>query len=88
MTTTQNQETFRARGERHGNAKLTADQVRAIRRERAAKKTPFRLLAERFGVSVSTIGQILRRESWTAREVSESSVNQRETFDGPSGPKE
>jgi len=59
---------FRARGERHGNAKLTAEQVRAIRRDRDAHDTAFRVLAERFGVSVSTVGRILRRETWAAPE--------------------
>ena len=52
---------FRARGERHGNAKLTAEQVRAIRRDRAAHDTAFRVLAERYGISVSTVGRLLRR---------------------------
>ena len=59
---------FRARGERHGNAKLTAEQVRAIRRDRAAHDTAFRVLAERFGISVSTVGRVLRRETWAAPE--------------------
>ena len=59
---------FRARGERHGNAKLTAEQVRAIRRDRAAHDTAFRVLAERFNVSVSTVGRVLRREIWAAPE--------------------
>ena len=59
---------FRARGERHGNARLTAEQVRAIRRDRDAHDTAFRVLAERFGVSVSTVGRILRRETWAAPE--------------------
>ncbi len=59
---------FRARGERHGNARLTAEQVRAIRRDRAAHDTAFHVLAERYGVSVSTVGRVLRRESWAAPE--------------------
>ncbi len=59
---------FRARGERHGNAKLTAEQVRAIRRDRATHDTAFRVLAERFGISVSTVGRVLRRETWAAPE--------------------
>ena len=59
---------FRARGERHGNARLTAQQVRAIRRDRAAHDTAFRVLAERYGISVSTVGRILRRETWAAPE--------------------
>ena len=72
MTTTQIQSgikpSFRARGERHGNARLTAQQVRSIRRERKAHDTPFRELAERYGVSVSTVGRILRRETWAVPE--------------------
>ncbi len=59
---------FRARGERHGNARLTAQQVRAIRQERAAHDTAFHVLAERFGISVSTVGRVLRRETWAAPE--------------------
>ncbi len=55
---------FRARGERHGNAKLTAQQVRAIRRDRAAHDTAFCVLADRFGISISTVGRVLRRETW------------------------
>ena len=59
---------FRARGERHGNAKLTAQQVRAIRRDRAAHDTAFCVLADRFGISISTVGRVLRRETWAAPE--------------------
>ena len=59
---------FRARGERHGNARLTAEQVRAIRQDRAAHDTAFRVLAERYGISVSTVGRVLRREVWAAPE--------------------
>jgi len=59
---------FRARGERHGNARLTAEQVRAIRRERAEHDTPFHELAERYGVSIGTIGRVLRRETWASPE--------------------
>ena len=59
---------FRARGERHGNAKLTAEQVRAIRQDRAAHDTAFYVLAERYAISVSTVGRVLRRETWAAPE--------------------
>ena len=51
---------FRARGERHGLARLTAEQVRAIRRDRAAHDTPFRVLAERYAISIATIGRMKR----------------------------
>ncbi len=59
---------FRARGERHGNARLTAQQVRAIRRDRDAHDTAFSVLAERYGISVSTVGRVLRRETWAEPE--------------------
>ncbi len=59
---------FRARGELHGNARLTAEQVRAIRRDRAAHDTAFRVLAERYGISISTVGRVLRRETWARPE--------------------
>ena len=72
MTTTQipseHKPSFRAQGERHGNARLTAQQVRAIRRDRAAHDTAFSVLAERYGISVSTVGRVLRRETWAAPE--------------------
>ncbi len=68
MTSTESKPSFRARGERHGNARLTAEQVRAIRRDRAAHDTAFHILAERFGISVSTVGRILRRETWAEPE--------------------
>ncbi len=72
MTNMQNpppsKQSFRARGERHGCARLTGEQVRAIRRDRAAHDTPFDILAERFCVSAATIGRVLRRETWVAPE--------------------
>ena len=66
--TARRKRSFRARGERHGNARLTAEQVRAIRRDRAAHDTAFHVLAERYGISVSTVGRVLRRETWAAPE--------------------
>ncbi len=59
---------FRARGERHGCARLSGAEVRAIRREREAHGTPFHVLAQRYGVAVGTIGRVLRRETWAAPE--------------------
>ena len=59
---------FRAKGERHGCSKLTAEQVRAIRRERAAHQIPFHVLAERYGTTAGNVGRILRRETWAAPE--------------------
>lgn len=51
----------RARGEQNGNAKLTADDVRAIRTIVA----PQRQIAERFGVTQAIISKIKRNEVWT-----------------------
>jgi len=49
-----------AKGEESGHAKLTEQAVRAIRFSR----TPRSVLAEKFGVTVTTIGDILHRKSW------------------------
>lgn len=46
-----------------GTAVLTEQQVRAIRKQRALGKT-YERLADRFGVSPSTIGTIIRGEFW------------------------
>lgn len=53
-----------ARGERHGRAVLTAYQVEGIRTIKAHGFGTNRELAEMYGVSVNTIGQILRGETW------------------------
>lgn len=54
-----------SRGERHGNRKLSDEDVVAIRDAyRARKHGDMPLLAERFGVSVSTIHGIGRGEAW------------------------
>lgn len=53
----------RARGERSGGAKLTAADVREIRKLRAAG-APLKDLADRYGVDFSTIGNIARGDSW------------------------
>jgi DNA-binding Lrp family transcriptional regulator len=45
-------------------AKLTEEQVEAIRAEREGAKTPLRDLAEKYGVHRKTIGRIVRRASW------------------------
>lgn len=50
-----------ARGERVGQAKLTADDVRAIR---AAAGVSQRVLGERFGVGQVTIHHVLTRFTW------------------------
>lgn len=49
-------------GEAHGNAKLTAQDVRAIRA--APGRTSRKALAEQFGVSTGTIGDVLRGRGW------------------------
>jgi len=51
----------RAAGERNGNAKLTEEDVRAIR----ATNEPQRRIAERFGVTQAIISKIKRNEVWT-----------------------
>lgn len=54
---------LRARGERHGSAKLTEADVREIRHRFEAGET-FRELAEAFSVSESCIGLVLHRRTW------------------------
>lgn len=51
-----------AHGERHGSAKLTADQIIDIR---AASGITQRELAAKYGVGQMTINAILRRKTWT-----------------------
>ena len=50
------------RGERHGQAKLNEDQVRNIRELKGTASQA--KLAEKFGVSPTTIGQIHSRKVW------------------------
>ena len=54
----------RNRGEKQGHVKLTADQVRTIRREYAAGGISQYKLAARYGVCVMNINQIIKRKSW------------------------
>jgi hypothetical protein len=51
------------KGERHGNAKLTERTVRAIRRQ-ATAGVDLWTLADKYGVCISSIRQIVRRKSW------------------------
>lgn len=51
------------RGERHGMARLVADQVLAIRERRSNGERPTDL-AEEFGVTIATISDISHRRSW------------------------
>lgn len=52
------------RGERNGNATLTAQKVRDIRRRYAAGNVGQRALAKAFGVSRSLIGHVVHRRAW------------------------
>lgn len=49
-----------AHGSEHGNAKLTEDQVRSLRREYVPRKVPLRVFADRYGVRLSAIHYALR----------------------------
>ena len=53
-----------ARGERQGSSKLTADQVRIIRRSYAPGEVTLAELAKRFGVSEQTISYIVNNKRW------------------------
>ncbi|HKE13849.1 MAG TPA: HNH endonuclease [Kofleriaceae bacterium] len=53
----------RARGSRHSHAKLTAEDVMAIRAAYSAGETQH-AIAPRFGVSVQQVSRIVRRELW------------------------
>jgi HNH endonuclease len=53
-----------ARGSRHGSVKLTAEIVRSIRKSYAAGGVYQRELAQRYGISVSSVSSIIRRETW------------------------
>lgn len=54
-----------ARGERCGAAKLTADEVREMRRRYQEEDVFQSTLAEEYGISGSTASSILRGERWT-----------------------
>lgn len=52
-------------GEQNGRAKLTAEAVREIRRRYEEEETTYGQLAEEYGVGdETTIGRIIRRETW------------------------
>ena len=55
---------LRARGSRHGAAKLTEDAVREIRRRYFEEQHTFDALAEAFNVSPQAIGLVLHRKTW------------------------
>ena len=54
-----------AKGQRNGRAKLTPGHVRTIRKRYEGGGVSYRQLAEEYGVDHSTIGQIIRGETWT-----------------------
>lgn len=53
----------KARGEATASAKLTSQQVLEMRRLRAAGQV-YRVIAERFGVHLSTVAYICRGKLW------------------------
>lgn len=54
----------RAKGDNHGKAKLTSDNVREIRSLYASGGFTYAMLGARFGVNETVIGTIIRRETW------------------------
>jgi len=54
-----------ARGHRHGNAVLTAEQVRIIRRCCTGRYGEQRRLAKEYGVDVQTIRRVVQRKTYT-----------------------
>ena len=53
------------RGEAHGEAKLTAEQVLELRATYAAGGVSYSQLASRYGIRKSNVGAIVRQEIWT-----------------------
>lgn len=51
-------------GEKHGSVKLTEQQVRDIREKYEKGNTTHRKLADEYGVSKSTISDIINRKNW------------------------
>lgn len=52
------------RGENHGFARLTIEQVREIRRVYAAGGITAKILGKQYGVSISAIYSVVKRETW------------------------
>jgi len=52
------------RGESHGNAKITEDDVREIRRLGATTTLTHAEIGARFGITNKNVGYILRRQAW------------------------
>lgn len=57
------------KGSHHGNALLTEEQVKTIRKEYIPRKKPLRVFAERFNVRISTVFYALK-EGWKHVEAS------------------
>lgn len=55
----------RFEGEAHPQAKLTEDQVRAIRAMYVPRKVTLKMVAAAFNVDFTTVHDIIRRKSWT-----------------------
>jgi hypothetical protein len=53
------------RGERHGRAKLTEEQVRLLRRLHAARTCSIESLAAQFGISPWTVHAVVARRHWS-----------------------
>lgn len=51
-------------GERNGAAKLTRELVEQMRRDRLGGDT-YAVLAQRYGVAISSVSRIIRREQWS-----------------------
>jgi len=51
-------------GERNSQAVLTWEKVRGIRQERTTSNTPYRVLADKYGVSLSAIRHVVHNTQW------------------------
>lgn len=54
----------RAEGENHGHHKITCAQARTIMRRYRTRKVTMQSLADRFGINISCIFDIIHRNSW------------------------
>lgn len=52
------------KGEEHGKARLTEEDVKMIRKQYRPRRVPKWLFAELFGVSVSCIGHVVSGKNW------------------------
>lgn len=64
MKTETGQRNFKLFGESHPNSKLTREQVLTIREEARVPNTSRSWLGKRFGVSRTTIDNIVRGTTW------------------------